>query len=915
MPALNPITLQLKHAPTPLREAVAWFIAGSDVALWLEEIGRWGIAQTGLRLFVLPRSARDRAAAGVLVLPAAGTSPRCTPRALAFGVLAGKLHVPVDAELWPPAEPEELQLLHELFVFHPGIGLVGFEHSEAISLATLLRQPPSRVENWNCARASFQLNERLYSVQLLTPPSPEQIFGDAPNEIGNEPDQELPPAPDEPSNSAGSRLQREVNRRLAQLIRSLFERVPHNAASRTWVNKLEDWAAKKMQRLALDMENIRNKQIHRLLHQLKSDPDEGLRHAPGVSHNFRGHGPPSATLGTRDVNFNLDSLRGGRPIDAWHVSIDLERQLRSLYLELANRELRLGRFRRAAYIFAHLLGDLESAASALKQGRHFQEAAVVFREHLHRPLEAAACLAEGGLFVEAIAIYEEQSRFLEAGDLHARLGQQEQAAAAYEREAEKRLHNFDRLGAAEILDKKLNAPERAFTVLCESWPHSPQAGKCLEAGFELMAHKSWHARAVALLEKLRGENTRPDLTLTLTQILTTQAGRYPDRVVRHLASDLVRIKVSQRFSAAPSDTELSWYGELLTRLAPEDKLLARDVSRFRGLSTERPRSVKRQVVTWKRRGPILVRSFELPRFVSWQNVKSCGSFFFAAGHGLDPESGAHHLYLVRGEWEGGIQVVSWPVFMPQGVLLELDEETTRPPQVLVVPGPSRPLVRLEEKAFLATDRFSGVVRAGTPGWVPEGLAAACCRGEFVWLLLEPGSPVAACYGPGGILIRSFELKDHSHFGDAYGGSLLVQRDLVWISYTHRLLLLRQDQTVATWDSEPAIISLVASAPNLPLAAVACLDKGVSIHWPDAPERSGEILCPDLRTPSAAFTADGTLVLVSAREGRICEINKEGATEVSEFRLLWDAVAVTRVEGRNQFAVFSADGKVQVFRVS
>ena len=42
--------------------------------------------------------------------------------------------------------------------------------------------------------------------------------------------------------------------------------------------------------------------------------------------------------------------------------------LRNKNREVANRELSLGRHRRAAYIFAHLLGDMHTAAAALGAG-------------------------------------------------------------------------------------------------------------------------------------------------------------------------------------------------------------------------------------------------------------------------------------------------------------------------------------------------------------------------------------------------------------------------------------------------------------------------------------------------------------------------------------------------------------------
>lgn len=278
---MTEITLQLKHSPAPIRQAVAWFIAGADVTLWIEEICRWKLSpdrsadiparnnarrlsrvgESGtegstepaadrnvrapvshdhLRLLVLPRALDDRTAAGVLVIVPTGTRPACVPRALGFGVIAEKLYLPVDAQLWPPVEPHELKLLHEVQAFHPGIGLVGFDQADCLKLADLLRQPPSRLENWNCAAPGIETNHRLYSIQLLAPISIQEIFGDAPNEIGSDPIVDLPRAPDEPSSHPVSQWLTEANRRLAQGIRAFLQRLPHSGASRTWINELED---------------------------------------------------------------------------------------------------------------------------------------------------------------------------------------------------------------------------------------------------------------------------------------------------------------------------------------------------------------------------------------------------------------------------------------------------------------------------------------------------------------------------------------------------------------------------------------------------------------------------------------------------------------------------------------------------
>src|SRR5258706_6839588 len=166
-----------------------------------------------------------------------------------------------------------------------------------------------------------------------------------------------------------------------------------------------------------NLDRMRHKELHRLLHLLEKDPEAGLRHAiPMNDFAHRGLGRPGGRLGERPPDLDVNRLGGG-PADFWHVPDHLQQVLRRRYREMADRELQLGRHRRAAYIYAELLGDLVSAAHALKQGQLYREAAVIYEEHLHNPLEAARCLADGGLLLEAIERYEKLERWLEAADL------------------------------------------------------------------------------------------------------------------------------------------------------------------------------------------------------------------------------------------------------------------------------------------------------------------------------------------------------------------------------------------------------------------------------------------------------------------------------------------------------------------
>ena len=115
--------------------------------------------------------------------------------------------------------------------------------------------------------------------------------------------------------------------------------------------------------------------------------------------------------------------------------------------------------------------------------------------------------------------------------------------------------------------------------------------------------------------------------------------------------------------------------------------------------------------------------------------------------------------------------------------------------------------------------------------------------------------------------------------------------------------------------ESPILSLVPSPPHLPLCTLARLKSGVAIHWADHLEDISPTICADLAEPLAAFTADGSLVLLGEGEGRHCSVSARESESVNS--LPWrepKPLALVRAEGPNHFAVFTQDGHIRVFQL-
>src|SRR5690606_4024888 len=146
---------------------------------------------------------------------------------------------------------------------------------------------------------------------------------------------------------------------------------------------------------------------------------------------------------------DLGRLGGGGPSDSWDAPWELQQKLREAYRQAALHALHIGRHRRAAYIYAELLGDIDSAASARRTGRHARDAAVLYRDKLRKPQEAAKCLEEGGLIADAIPLYEQLGNHLKAGELYERLERPEDAEGAYRRAADQLVQAGDLVRAAQ----------------------------------------------------------------------------------------------------------------------------------------------------------------------------------------------------------------------------------------------------------------------------------------------------------------------------------------------------------------------------------------------------------------------------------------------------------------------------------
>lgn len=909
------LPLQLRPAVGVRGPVVAWFIPGSSVSHWLACVAGAGMASAGTRLAVIPGRQVGDPVAGLLVIPVGAVGEARGTGMIGCRSVAGRVYVPADAQLDPPltdAELRELCPATSSFV-HPACGLSGFEPGDLIGVADLLEPPPERLENWNGARAGEPPLPAWGGVDVDLSRDLGGLLGAEAKEIGTKPPTGLPPAPAEPGNGAIDRGLRGVGSAFAKGISRLISKLPGEASEPTWVNRLDDWARRKAAGIDGDLEQLRNRELHRLLHLLESDPERGLRHAiPLGDRAHRGIAKPSGQLGDRPPEFDATRLGGG-PADGWNVPDNLRQVLQLRYREMADREQRLGRHRRAAYIYAELLGDFVSAAAALKAGKAFREAALIHETYLGNPRQAAECLAEGGLLAEALERFEKLGLWMEVADLHEKLGNAVAARWAYERVIAERLAQRDVPGAATLIEERLRDPDRALALLLEGWPHSLQALSCASRALDLLGRFGRSKEALAWLERnggiLRGDSRVEGVVVLLGGLVD----RFPDAEVRSRAADIARIVIGRRLAdAAVPVTEVHQLTSALTALSPGDRLLGRDVNRFR---EGRREALRLKVRTTPPPAPGAsaekVRVFRLQPGWDWFALREEHHRFFAAGRRAD------RLCLARGTWEGVCQYLHWDVPASQvrnvGVLFEpagLDGQS-----VFFGLGSGTDLA---DQVFALDDGPGGAAcRVGTPSWLPRERLPLAVGDESIWCgHVAAGSGVLSCHDRRGRLLQTIDVtRDLLADAERTDGTRLCLTcvgNTAAMALGNRLILGLGTGGLRQFDLPGQVVGLVPTLRHQRRGVVILMEHGASILWMGAP---GLIeLDRDLERPLAAFVPGGPLALVSGQSMHLVDVDNTGVRRVGRMRL--DGAVPAGVSGASEhgrLGILTADGRMVVYR--
>ncbi len=580
---------------------------------------RWGLGTEGLRFLVIPRNDACHLTEGALIIGRGIPQNRNEIEELAtrhaadvpvlpvcYRCIADRFYLPVDAELTPHVTDKELRSLlppstNQLLVWHPSAGLMEFPFDKTPSVVDLLTSPQVNETRWDGAQIAERLNDRIRS---LTPQASQDLQdiiqqgqGDIGQEVGNIDD--APRSTDEVANPKLNDMLRNIKRWIARKVLGSPENPGSQKGNSSDSNKSPGWltqwamsalggmasaaggASRGLQNALNNLSSQRENELKRLLNLLEKDPDAGLRYAlPFGGNASRGAAPQSGRLGERTPDFNIRNLNGSGRADVWDVPWEYQQKLIQRYRDLAQREMRLGNHRRAAYIYATLLNDLHSAATALEAGGLFHDAAILHEKHLRNWMKAAECYRNGGFWEEALAIYRARERWIDAGELLQKMDQPDEARLMFRNEISSCESRRDFLRAGELADQRLNDSEQAAALFANGWTHSDRPEQCFRALMELHGRRGQHVQARNALQTLAG-----GITLQIHQreyavkVCSETATSYPDDAVRDVARQHTWTHASAALSSPYSD-QYSAALAAIRSLSRSDELLQDDSRRF-----------------------------------------------------------------------------------------------------------------------------------------------------------------------------------------------------------------------------------------------------------------------------------------------------------------------------------------------
>ncbi|NET32633.1 MAG: hypothetical protein F6K19_11560 [Cyanothece sp. SIO1E1] len=915
--------LELTYNKEKREKTRAVFLSSSKVSDWLDTLSQWEVAYQVLECYAVPTSISSPSPAGLFVIFPNHQVPELSIGTSPYQCIVNRLYIPVDATITPQVLADEWDdlLLYDRNFYHPRIGLVGFNIKDQVNFKQLISLPELDLINWDVARPGPNPRPPLTSIKLSAPPI-SSLMESLRSEMDTRPLEDIP----DDGKDEESGLRKDLN----EFQRFLLKKLLQNDPSKNKQNRNQDgnrsrrnmsrydnpggsgiggplsnlfgragaWLNQRLE----DLEEHRENEIKRLLRMLDEDPDQALRYSIPLDGPYknRGTAPPSSRLGQRDTDFNLDNIKGGGKADFWNLDKHYF-SLREKYQKMARRQLEAGDYRKAAYIYAHLLGDFHAAASALKQGKYYREAATVYKEHLKNLSQAALCLEEGGLILEAIDVYKELAKNEKVGDLYADLEQFEKAKPFYEKAMAEQLNSDNYLAACRICQEKLQEPDRTRKLLLEGWKTSKQGEQCLLQYFE---HIQWQPEG--------GEKDQEEVEQQLDWV-------YQHHVPDHKRRDFVSILVTlnrkhQQFPNVGrdiayeiiSEQTLGGHPDLLPKLhhfIDHDPLLKEDTSRFL-YQNEDPVSPLNSPTN----------TFYLDSKVRWKTALALPHSLIVAG------LKARELIIARANWEGKVQYAATRIKLQDSNELYFVEPNLSDSDFTLLSDEPISANRVTFDGGSYDAHFRKAISISFPDWLPKGAVRVSQikhRSNSALVVLDHNHQVQCIhYTREGQVAATYDcmIKDQPLTWE--GGRVIKPmffRDNYF--YTHmkrKVLRIAMDGKTEVVSSSEQLLSIAMSPSSTAKRLVLKRPTYLSCFQPSFQKLDAErnMLRTKISRPKhISFLGSSNLLIAGDTSGEIYDLKYQRI--IHRFPSKPSVIAVTTAAGRREFALVHQNGMIEV----
>ncbi len=212
-----------------------------------------------------------------------------------------------------------------------------------------------------------------------------------------------------------------------------------------------------------------------------------------------------------------------------------------------------------------------------EQSGRLRDAVAIHLHKRHDKQAAARCYERANMLAQAADLYEETKAWETAGDLHDQLGNKQRAQDLWKTAADQ---THDVLVKGRIWSEKLASPALALEILDQAWPKGDRSGLIVEEMCRLLAQHDSGDAAIDLANRVL------DAPASIQGFTMVKRVKLLLKIIKGWRDERLTSEVFDRVwtLTATEIAEDTKAGKQLINILPElavnDKILARDVSRY-----------------------------------------------------------------------------------------------------------------------------------------------------------------------------------------------------------------------------------------------------------------------------------------------------------------------------------------------